>query len=199
MTKGQELYAALRGVRDFLNDLGQLLVAGDMLMAAHSWEPVGDTTCLQGLSYSLYEGRRWMPRAAYRRYTNTEYLRVVAMTSVLLDEKDDYSLTEPLVCGLFFVFPEGTPPRDVSVEPWNALWPGWRGALPDGSQVVIDETDPYWKNKWGWRYMKAFACPLVEITSQDALKEKIIDPLLAEIAAYAYVPVSSAKDAVPAN
>jgi hypothetical protein len=79
------------------------------------------------------------------------------------------------------------------------LWPGWRGALPDGSQVVIDDKDPYWKNKWGWQYMKTFARPLVQITSQDELRDKIIDPLLTEIAAYAHVPANSAKEAVPTN
>lgn len=189
MTRGEELFAALNGVRNFLNDLGQLLVAGDMLMAAQSWEPTGDATCLQGLSYGVYEGRRWMPRAAYRRYRNAaEYPRILAMISLLLDEEKHYALKEPLICGLFFLFPEGTREEDVSVDPWNALWPGWRDAPTDGTPIAVDEHDSEWKAKWGWRYMQAFARPLVEVTNQDTLKEKLVDPLLAAIAGYSDIP-----------
>ena len=185
MTKGEDLFASLNGVRAFLNDLSQLLLASDMLMAARAWEPVGDNSCLNGLSYSVYEGRRWLPRAAFRRYTNAEdYPGMLAMTSLLLDEHDEYKLTEPLVCGLYFVFPEETPKDEVSVEPWNALWPGWMEAPKDGSPVVLDENYEYWKQKWGFRYAKMFARPLVDVANQDALNEKVIQPLQAMIDAH---------------
>jgi hypothetical protein len=176
--KGEELFRGLKGVRDFLSDLAQLLVAGDGLMAEHSWEPVGDATCLQGLSYSMYQGRLWLPRAAFRRYTNkAEQPRVVAMISLILDEEIE-KLTEPVLAGTEFVFPDTTPEEKIWVGPWNASWAGWRKAPLDGSPIIVDDNDQHWNKSWGWRYMKTFARPLVNVTSQSTLQELIVAPLL---------------------
>src|SRR4051812_27218413 len=144
--KGEALYAALNGVRDFLSDLGQLLVAGDALMVERSWQPVGDAICLQGLSYSVYEGRRWMPRGAFRQYVNkADYPRFVALISLLLADHRDFELTEPIVSGSSFVFPEGMADGQISVAAWNTYWAGWRQAPLDGSPISITDADPYWK------------------------------------------------------
>ena len=151
MTKGEELLVSLNGVRDFLNDLGQLLVGGDALMAAESWESYAGNGCHQGASASVLEGRRWLPRAVFRRYSNgDEYPTVVALISVLLEEHD-FELTEPLVCGTYFVFPEDTDEDAIDVDGWNALWPGWRAETYDGAPVAMDDSDDGWKEKWGWR------------------------------------------------
>ena len=121
MTKGEELGAAINGIRCFLSDLGQLLATGDALMAEKSWEAVGGAGCTEGTSASVYQGRQWMPRATFRRYRNTSaFPPVLGMLSVLL-ERESIPLGEPVVAGSFFVFPEDTPENKVWVGAWNAL------------------------------------------------------------------------------
>ncbi len=62
----------------------------------------------------------------------------------------------------------------------------------DGTPVVLGDTDEEWKEKCGWRYMQTFARPLVEVTNQDAMKEKIVEPLLALIDARVSTPGDAA-------
>ena len=163
---------------DFFSDLGQLLVAGDVLMAEQSWDPA-DPICLKGLSYSHFQGRRWVPRSAFRRYTNkADYPLVVAMISLLLLDESDFKLTEPIISGALFVFPEGTASEKVRVEAWNAHWAGWRTTRLDGTPLSVDDSDPYFEKGWGYCRVQFFAIPLVEVENQAALKGRVIDPLL---------------------
>ena len=57
-------------------------------------------------------------------------------------------------------------------------WADWRNTPMDGSPIEVLDTDANWKQDWGWRYMKTFARPLVEVTNETVLKETIITPLL---------------------
>lgn len=102
------------------------------------------------------------------------------MTSVLLDEQIA-KLTEPVISGAYFVFAKGPPVEQVSVDPWNASWAGWRNAPLNGEPVAVHDTDPNWRKAWRWRSMRTFARPLVDVTDQTALKDLVISPLLTMI------------------
>jgi hypothetical protein len=179
--KGEELLGAIKGVRNFLGDLSQLLVAAESLLGERSWAPIGDDNCLVWLSYSVHQGHQWMPRIALRRYINEpEFPRVLAQISLLLDDHEmDFRIAEPVISGSYFVFPEETAEQKHKLKKSrHACWVGYRSVGLDGKPLTIDEKDPGWDSKWGWKYMQVFGRPLVEVTSQAQLKEMITDPLL---------------------
>ncbi len=179
---GPELLKAIRRIRDFFSDVSQLLVTAQTLMAQHGWETGKDSNCLFGLSYSVYQGRQWLPRFAARKMTNgAAFPGVVAMVSVLLDDVDESSrLTEPVVAAGYFLMSSGLGVPDN----WHACWFGWRGEAPDGRPYSVADTDPNWKSNWGWRWHEGFARPLVSVTDQASLENLIVNPFLAMIAAH---------------
>ena len=180
-TKGKELLASIKSMRDFLGDLSQLLMTADGIMGENSWEPAwGTSSCVGELSYTVSSGHLWMPREAVRPYKNKEdYPNVIAMVAVLLDDyQRDYKLPEPVVSGSYFVFPEGTPEDKVRLDFWQCRWFGWSEAPTNGSPAAIDDSDPNWKPTYDWNYMQVFGQPLAEVTNETLLKERVIDPLL---------------------
>jgi hypothetical protein len=178
--RGEELLAAVKGVRNFFGDLSQLLVAGDALLGERSWEPAGDPHCLAWLSSSVHQGHQWVPRVAFRRYTNpAECPRVLAQISLLLDDHDmDFKLTEPVVTGSYFDFTGATAEEKLQLKRRHACWFGYRSPPLDGTPLTITDTDPSWAPSWRWRHMQVFGRPLVEVTSQASLQQVITDPLL---------------------
>ena len=101
------------------------------------------------------------------------------MIAVLLDDyQREYKMTEPVVSGSYFVFPEQTGDDSLKLEFWQCHWFGWCETLVDGSPSSMDDKDPDWESECGWKYMQVFGRPLVEVTNERLLKERIIDPLL---------------------
>jgi len=177
---GPKLLEAIRAIRDFFGDLSQMLITAQTLMAAREWVAKEESTCLFGLSYSLYEGRQWMPRFAARWFTNPSAPGVVASISILLDSYDDEgSLAEPVVAAGYFVLSDG----QAQLRHWNTCWYCWRGEAADGRTYAITANDPQWKAGWGWQRHEGFARPLVSVTDQDSLARLIVEPLLALLAA----------------
>ena len=179
---GPELLKAIRRIRDFFSDVSQLLVTAQTMMAQHGWETGKDANCLFGLSYSVYQGRQWLPRFAVRKMTNAAtFPGMVATVSVLLDDVDDYAkLTEPVVAGGYFLMSS----EQGMLQNWNACWFGWRGQAADGRRYTVADTDPNWKSSWGWRWHEGFARPLVAVTDQASLETLVVNPLVAMIAAH---------------
>jgi hypothetical protein len=178
---GPELLKAIRAVRDFFGDVSQLLITAQTLLATHGWEAKEEATCLFGLSYSLYEGRKWMPRFAARWFTDPSAAPgVVAYVSVLLDAyDDDGSIDEPVVAAGYFVVGNS----QAQLRHWHTCWYSWRGQAADGRTYAVTADDPDWKSGWGWQRHEGFARPLVSVTDQDSLALLIVDPLLAMLAA----------------
>jgi len=102
------------------------------------------------------------------------------MIAVLLDDHkiEEYKLEEPVVSGSYFVFPKEMATDKIKVDFYQSRQFGWCEAEADGIPVGMDNSDEYWLEEYGWNFMEVFGRPLVEITNEEALKEKIIDPLL---------------------
>ena len=185
-TQGNDLLESIRSMRNLLNDISQLLSTADSLMGAESWENVGGSGCLSEMSYSVNAGHLWMPREATRSYRKShDYHNLMAMITVLIDNfQRDYKLSEPIVSASYFVFAEDSVENNLKLDFWQCKWFGWCEAKPDGSIISIDETDPEWRRENVWKYMQVFGHPLIEITNETFLKEKIIDPLLQVIDSY---------------
>ena len=194
MSTGSNLLESIKGVRKFFGDLGQLLTASDGIMAERGWEPIGDSTCLFWTSMSISKGTHWVPRIAMRNYLCPEHApKTLAMISLLIDDFEmDFSLTEPAVCASYFVMLDDIPPSECWVERWHACWLGYRDVPLDGTPYTIDTSDEHWKPSHRFKHMQVFGRPLVEITNQDLLNQKIITPLLSLIAANTETPSEAA-------
>jgi hypothetical protein len=184
--QGTELLDSIRSMRDFLGDVSQLFVTADGLMSANSWEPLWGSGCLAEMSYHVSLGHKWMPREAVRPYTNKDnFAGIVTVISVLLDDfQREYKLEEPVIAASYFAFPEEKAKEGLKLDFWQGRCFGWCKLAPDGTHGSVDKDKPEWKETYGWKQMEVFGQPLVEITSETLLKEKIIDPLLHMIKAY---------------
>jgi len=180
--QGVELLKAIKSVRSFLSDVSQLLSTADALMAEKSWESDRGSYCLGGLSYTVGAGHKWMPREAGRSYRNKdEYPNVIAIISVLLDDDDnDYKLSEPVVSGSCFVFPEDISEKKLSLDYWNYSWFGWFKMNADGipGKFSASAAKGRWSEVYDWEKVKIFGAPLVSVTNEALLKENIINPLI---------------------
>jgi hypothetical protein len=193
---GPKLLETIRAIRDFFGDLSQLLITAQTLMAARGWVAKDESTCLFGLSYSLYEGRQWMPRFAARWLTNASAPGVMAYVSILLDTYDEEgSLDEPVVAAGYFVLSDG----HAQLRHWNTCWYCWRGETADGRTYAVNADDPNWKAGWGWQRHEGFARPLVAMTDQDSLVRLVVEPLLALLTARQGTVAKPREAEIPAD
>lgn len=185
-TQGEELLKSIRSMRGFFGDVSQLLMTADGIMSEKSWEPIWASSCLGDMSYHVSFGHKWMPREAWRLYKNTElYPKVIAIVTVFLDDyQREYNLSEPIVSGSYFVFPEEQTEETIKLDYWHTRCLGWCKVNLDGTPDSVDNHKPDWKATYGWEHMEVFGWPLVEITEENMLKQRIIDPLLEMIDAY---------------
>ena len=185
-TQGRELLDSMKSMRDFLGDVSQMLTTADGLMSEESWEPLWGSSCLGDMSYHVSMGHKWLPREAWRPYKNTEtYPNILATITVFFDDyQREYNLIEPIVSGSYFVFPEGSTDETIKLHFWHMRCFGWFKTPLDGTIESIDKYKPDWKTTYGWNHMEAFGWPLVEITSETILKERITGPLLQMVNSY---------------
>jgi len=185
-TQGRELLESIRSVRNFLGDISQLLMTADGIMGENSWESLWGSSCLGDMSYTVSMGHKWMPREAWRPYKNTEsYPNVIGIITVFLDDyQREYKLSEPIVAASYFAFPDDKTADTIKLEFWHTRCFGWCKTAHDGTIGSIDNYEPDWKRTYGWEHMEVFGWPLVEITNESLLKERIIDPLIQMIDRY---------------
>lgn len=185
-TQGKELLESIKSMRNFLGDISQLLMTADGMMGEKSWEPLWGSGCLAEMSYHVSLGHKWMPREATRPYINYDgYPGIIAVISILLDDyQREYEIQEPAISASYFVLPEEVAKEDMKLEFWQGRCIGWCKVDLDGTPDSIDKYEPDWKTTYGWKHMEVFGWPLVEITAETLLKERIIDPLLQMIDTY---------------
>jgi hypothetical protein len=178
--QGKDLLQAIKSMRNFFGDVSHLLRTAEALMGERSWEVNTNSGCLYAMSYSVNTGHLWMPREAVRTFKNDSYPRTIAMIAVLFDDYkiEEYKLEEPVVSGSYFVFPEKMGPGKIKLDFEQSRQFGWNETSTDGIPVEMDDSDKDWYKEYGWKYMQVFGRPLVEISNEETLKAKIIDPLI---------------------
>jgi len=163
-------------MRNFLADLSHLLQAADRMMGESGWEPK-DSNCLDGLSYSVSTGAKWMPGVASRTYRNaSDFPGIAIMIAIILmdDIEYKYELLEPVVAASVFKVAD-----DFRIYGWQAHFFGWNKVSSDGKPLTMKKKDePDWKSSWGWSELTMLGRPLVEITNEGQLAELVIQPVL---------------------
>lgn len=170
---------AMRKVRGLMIDVAMLLKEADARMLNAGWGlRNNDGLALLGAGYSINTARNWIPYRAFQFYGRDDRETLVPCIAVLLDEeKVGDRLTQPVVSGLVLRFDGANePPRGPALyaaADWHLYVPNRKD---DGTAVrytpeVIGKTSAAIA-------VQSFAVPLIEITSREEVRQRIVDPLL---------------------
>lgn len=185
MTNGKQILEGLAQTRNFFRQLSLLLRAVDGLLYEAGWENIGGNKTSDMTSH-VHKPERWMPQDIYRFYVESEEegegnRGLVAFFGVLLDRDGAWAgFKEPWMTTGVYQFHKDKDPRQFRFWHWVA------GALdhqyePDGSfhewecpqEEILEYEDLV--------YYALMALPLVEITDEESVKRRVIDPLLEKI------------------
>jgi len=177
-------------LRNLYRQAQQLLLDSDRLLGDRGWEPVGGTGPAE-FSYSITAPDKWFARWAARFYLPQSTLEAEAdersvMTMLFVSTQftsdHDTDVDEPVVSAGYVLFTERLT-RDQARKAWgNSYWlckSGlWGKPMPDATGWR--EWNP---SKWVQlsQSVRAFNVPLYTITSSDALKQIVIDKLVAAL------------------
>ena len=181
-TDGRQILTGLAETRKLFEQISMLIRTAEDILRDEGWETLFGNKCAD-ITGHLYKPARWMPSEVYRFFVAGEDSEVdkdkVLFVGVLLEDKGGWGgFREPWVtCGLY----QFNADKDVSkFTHWS-----WVAAHleykydPDGAFHESEFTSE--EQEDGLVYMATMALPLVSLDSAQALKEKIIEPLLQNI------------------
>ena len=178
---GAGLVQLMRDVRRLFQETSLLLETADQLMKKSEWiletnQCVSVTTVPGSAAY-------WLPQCAFRFYKNEHYQHVLAFVSVVFDDSDnDRLVVEPLLTGGWFGFKRGTRVARQSYEFDDAFTHIYQvPRRDDGTLVSNNPQDLFPDYKDQAESVTTLGIPLLEVTTSDQLKNRLIVPLLAGI------------------
>jgi len=184
---GERILEGLAEARKFLGQVSLLVQTVEDELASKGWAAYGYGNKAATLTGHLRRPDEWMPRAVFRFFVRDEEDEgkrdLLLFIGVLLDPKERYpGFKEPLLtCGVY-VFMAGTreEPGYKGYE-WDEHWvegPLQGDYAPDGKFYHEDDTSDL--ESYGLQYTVLMAVPLISITSEDGLKQTVVNPLLEE-------------------
>ena len=175
--EGAKIVRAIRQIRRLHEDVSLLLRKADDAMREHGWKIAkSDSRALYEASSSIDRPQQWMPWEVYRYYRHDDRPTVLASITVLLDDTQR-DFPEPLVLGSVFEF------EDATSAAAHRYWAGamYRVASKGEPAGEIVEVHHQLVEK-GWDFEsqrgRYFTYPLVAVTSEEILREKIVGKLL---------------------
>ena len=179
--EGPKIIRALGQVRRLHWEVASLLQTADRVLSEHGWRIAkSDSRALYETSTSIDKPNQWMPWEVYRYYRHDDHPSTLASLTVLLDDGQS-EFPEPLITGSVIEF------EDAQTAAGHAYWAGafFRVLLksePDGRAVEVQRE--LLDKGWDFEFRKArcFAYPLVTVTSEEVLRQKIVGHLLAQLA-----------------
>ncbi len=180
--EGGRILEAIRQMRRLHEDISLLLRTADAAMGENGWKNAkNDNTALYDMSWSVDRPRQWMPWEVFRFYRSDNLGTVLASIAVLLDDGEN-SLSEPLVTGAYFEF--GDDLTAVKYPNWiGGIYKATSGNTADGRFFKIPRQGL--EKGWDLDFESAwcFAHPLVEVTSEEFLRNEIVEKLLSRFGA----------------
>ena len=180
--EGPKIIQALSQVRRLHGEVSLMLQTADKAMGEHGWKNAkNDSRALHESSNSLDKPTQWMPWEVYRYYQHEDRSSTLASLTVLLDD-GNRDFPEPVISGTVMKF------EDSLAAAGHKYWAGAFYRVlpevePDGRMIEIrhELLDKDWDFNFqsGW----CFAYPLVTVTSEEILREKIVGYLLSQLAA----------------
>jgi|SRR6266496_5707509 hypothetical protein len=176
---GVNIVAALRGLRELCAQIALLLSSADKLMSRDGWITIPGGNVYGRLAYTLAEPRRWIQQDIFRFYKNPKLRHLACFVSVILDDVEQpHNITVPLLTAGFFDDGVGNE-SGVSEKNFNYSLARWHLNMPnrndDGNLIQVEhEPTP----KESFKRVATVAVPLLSITDNQDLQNKIITPLL---------------------
>ncbi|HJX51349.1 MAG TPA: hypothetical protein VJ801_01160 [Polyangia bacterium] len=175
---GTEMMKFVKGVRQFSQDLANLLGTVDNLLGGDGWKnAAARDIALAGASAAIYQPELWFPYDVFRFYKHSGKPHVLCSVSVLLDPVD-VELTEPLLTTCLFDY--GKP---NALGEWSYWYSRFHGYMPsrrdDGSwHEQSSDAWPNDKRKYQFRRVLTRGLPLAVVTDSASLAKSLIQPLL---------------------
>lgn len=159
-----------------------LLSTADDLMNTHSWKPTTNV-CITG-SNSLEQPENWFAQTAHRFYKSEapEYTSFLAFISILFcDTAQPAHVPEPILTGGWFDYGAA---GDVDKHWYSyARFHIW---MPDArTDGIVRSTESSTWPKWKLPFSRltTLAIPLVDVSTADVLKRRVVTPLVAAMTA----------------
>lgn len=178
---GRDIYQAMRSLRTFHEQVALLLQTADAMMAeaGHDVHRSCQSTAVAYYSYVVDKAPQWTPEFAFRWYAVPADEHVAAFISVILCPRDPVPgvppFEEPLVsCGVGR-FDLGVPYGNKLYHRARAIL--WTNVDRDGTWGLHQPA----LGKEGPMRIDLMAVPLVQVTSTQDLRERVISPLLARV------------------
>jgi hypothetical protein len=176
-----------RTLRIFCHELAKMLRTADGMMEEADWTSAGNRA-VGSTSKVIGEPDEWLPSQFFRGYENEDYPDFVPFVSVILHDPEvdnETEIDEALISAGYLEFEDGKEVGSLDWA-WAFIAHAWMGdeddtRKDDGTRYSVNPEEVEWDKKaWkGVARVNTFALPLDEITSAAALKEKVIQPLLA--------------------
>lgn len=166
---------AYRMLRDFHTEVATMLGAADAIFAEHGWSDKAGSRCQSDKSSSLHSPLYWLPRDMFRFYEKKATPNRLAFLSLLVDECDgEAELDQSLLSAGILDYGDKNKEGN-EYEYWYARWHLYVDDRTDDGKLC---TGGYEDAPARIKRAVTLALPLDEITGSDALKSRVVVPLL---------------------
>lgn len=177
----QNIVQCFDQMRGFCRNVAILLSTCDTVLGDNGWQPQGGSRYVTDRSDSSSYPHKWIPAGFGRLYLNDVRPNVLAFVCVLVGRYDDPSrIKQALLSAGYFEYEEDSVVGN-RWDYWFARWHSWMPDRTDNGEWCLQQTEKL-KKDHDIERVRTFALPLDEVTSGGALKEKVVDRLLANIA-----------------
>jgi hypothetical protein len=172
-----------RELRTFCENVGELLTMTNELMTKGGWERISKWVAATEISTNLDSPEYWLPHAFFCFYSDPTSEHLLAFVAVHVDDlwnERPSVLEEPLICAGYCDYGVG----QKAIDEWKKdyavcgshLWITNR--QDDGTVHVTDASEIWDETPKGSVRVSTFAYPIAVVTDGEALKQKIVQPLL---------------------
>ena len=179
----RNIVQGFRTLRRFCREVSLLLSEADKLMQNAGWKQASGSTALADMSRKLGEPNRWLPCYFCRFYTHPDLPHLISFISVLVEEIDEPdAIKETLITGGWIDY--GIDNKRGDWEYWFSLWHLWMSDRRDDGRLHKQDPWEAWgreKPPKGVQQAVTFGYALEEIDSTEALKDRVVDRLIAAV------------------
>jgi hypothetical protein len=170
---GADITKVFKYVQQVFKDCQQLIYKTDSLMAP-DWNVMYGSRITRDVTSSINDPDRWLVEAVFRMYEGEDKSINKGIT-ISFWGNDEVGIEEPIITAGKIVY------SDISSRQHWDLWNTWFGWEDDNEDNIyeLDGSIVTFKSK-ECNYIseaKIFSCPLVSISSDTELEEKIVNVL----------------------
>ena len=182
---GKRLLQLMQQTERTCRQVAQLLeTAEDIICEEDGWKNAAmDTSAWGDAAYSINSPNRWMPADAFRLLKFKDVPALVFVSVILRNFERSYErFEEPLITAGFLAYAK-LPKVDGSIYKLTRCHPYQKARVDDGTwhRTHINQVHEKERKVFGatFQELKSFGLPLVEISDAEAVRQRVVEPLLA--------------------